>query len=100
MKRKDTWDLYIGNMEANVSEHQIVEYLKGQEITVRKCVLVSSKLEGTKSARVTVSMQDKDKALRPEVWPEFVRVRSWVIKPRWASEAVGRNMGQDDGNQN
>ena len=36
VKRKDTWDIYVGNMDVNVSESQIVEYLKNKEISVRK----------------------------------------------------------------
>ena len=59
-------------------------------------MLLASKVEGTQSARVTISLEHKDKALMPE----FVRVRSWVMKPRWASETVSRNIAQDGRSQN
>ena len=94
-KRKDTWDLYVGNVDVDVTKSQIVDYLKKQEISDRKCILLTSKVQGTKSARVTISLEDKDRALRPELWPEFVRVRSWVIKPRWALEKGGSNLVGD-----
>ena len=69
-----------------VSETQVLDYLKGRSIDVKKCHLLSSKVRGTCSARVSVSLEHKDKVHDPDSWPEHVRVRSWIIRPRWATK--------------
>ena len=85
MRKKDTWDLYVGNLQEDVSESVIVSYLKENEIEVQSCYMLSSKIKGTKSARVRIVQKDKEKVLTPSFWPQHVRVRSWVMKPGWAS---------------
>ena len=80
-RRKSTWDIYVGNLEESVSESQIVDFLKDQSVVVEKCLLLPSKIRGTKCARITVPLEHRDTVLVPEFWPEFVRVRSWVIRP-------------------
>ena len=95
IRKRYTWDLYVGNLEETVSEVQIIEYLKKQNVQVRKCVVLQAKERGTKSARITIPLEDKERALMPEFWPEFIRVRSWVIRPRWASQTYSQDINQD-----
>ena len=90
-KVKDTWDLYVGNIAENVGEEVIADYLRKNGVEPRACYMFSSKVRGTKSARIRVSMEDKERTLMPEFWPEFVRVRSWIIRPRWASQPSSQN---------
>ena len=85
-RKRDTWNIYVGNLVEGVSETQVLDYLKGRSIDVKKCHLLSSKVRGTCSARVSVSLEHKDKVLDPDSWPEHVRVRSWIIRPRWATK--------------
>ena len=67
---RDTWDLYVGNITESVSDTQIVDYLKTNGVEARNCYVLNSKIRGTKSARVHIPLQEKDKALDPSFWPE------------------------------
>ena len=86
-RKRDTWDIYVGNL-VGVSETQLLDYLKSQSIEVKKCHLLSSKVRGTCSARLRVSIEHKEKALDPDCWPEHIGVRSWIMRPRWAAEDI------------
>ena len=81
-KARDTWDVYVGNLVDSVTETHVVEYTKRNGVEVRSCYMLKSKIYGTNSARIKVAIQDKDKILDSRFWPENVRVRSWVFKPR------------------
>ena len=76
MKRRDTWDIYVGNLKDDVTDTQIMEYLGAKEVVGKACYLLSSKIYGTKSARVRVDIESKDRVLESNFWPEHVRVRS------------------------
>ena len=85
-KKRDTWDFYVGNLIESVGESEIEGYLKDNGVDRKLCYILSSRIKGTRSARVRIMMKDKDTVLTPSFWPEHVRVRSWVIKPGWASQ--------------
>ena len=74
--------MYLGNLTESVSESQITEYLKGNGVEVKKCFIMKSNISGTKSARLSIPIEEKEKVLNASFWPKFVRVRSWVFKPK------------------
>ena len=82
--KKDTWDLYVANLQEDVCENDIENFLKGNSIDMRLCYLLPSKGKGTTSAQVRISLRDKDKVLTPSFRPLQVRVCLWVMKPGWA----------------
>ena len=86
--------VYVGNLVDSVTETHVVEYTKRNGVEVRSCYMLKSKIYGTNSARIKVAIQDKDKILDSSFWPENVRVRSWVFKPRWARQ--GSELSQDE----
>ena len=80
-KKRDSWDLYIGNLQMNTTELQITSYMKSSGVDVVKCLMLSSKKEGTKSARITIPSESKTVVFDSSFWPENVKVRSWVSFP-------------------
>ena len=53
------WDLYISNLQHNVSVSQIKEFLEGGAVQMKSCYILSSRVLKTKSGRVHVRMKDK-----------------------------------------
>ena len=71
--------------------------MKAKAVDTKMCYLLSSRIQGTKSARVRVSLECKEKVLDPGFWPQHVRVRSWLIRPRWANGVSSRSSFGEDG---
>ena len=66
-------DLYLGNLDLDVTENEIVEYIKEEtDIAVDKCILLNSKNPNCKSFKISVSFESRIRLLSPEIWPEGV----------------------------
>ena len=59
-RRRDTWDIYVGNLKEDVTELRIVEYLKDKGVEGKMCFLLPSRIQGTRSARVRVPLEFKN----------------------------------------
>lgn len=80
--RKPHWDIYVGNLEEDITKETIQEYLLEGGVTALQVFMLKSKVRNTVSARIRVCLEDRDKVLKAEFWPMFVKVRSWVFQPR------------------
>ena len=66
-------DLYLGNLDLDVTETEIIEYIKEEtDIPVDKCILLNSKNPNCKSFKISVSFESRIRLLSPEIWPEGV----------------------------
>ena len=64
-------------------------------IEVRDVFILSSKIQGTKSAKVRVAREHRDRAKSPEIWPQHCKIADWVNFKR-KSRPVGA-IGNDNG---
>ena len=78
---KDSWDLFISNLSEKVTDFQLKTYLQGHAMEVKDVWLLNSKKKGTKSAKVRIAIEHRNKAKEPEIWPRYTRVQDWVRKP-------------------
>ena len=71
-------DLYLGNLDLDVTENEIVEYIKEEtNISVDKCIPLISKNPNCKAFKISVSLESRMKLLSPEIWPEGVICRKF-----------------------
>ena len=71
-------DLYLGNLDLDVTETEIIEYIKEEtDIPVDKCILLNSKNPNCKSFKISVSFENRVLLLSPESWPEGVICRKF-----------------------
>ena len=71
-------DLYVGNCDLEVTPKTVSEYIhKEMNIVVQKCQLLASKNENSKSFKVTLKLNDRQKLLSSEVWPEGIICRKF-----------------------
>ena len=80
-KKRDYWDVYVGSLADDTTKLEIEGFLGENGVDVMQCWLLGSKIQSSLSARVRIPIQDREKVLDEEFWPEGVRVRSWVMKP-------------------
>ena len=71
-------DLYLGNLDLDVTENEIIEYVKEEtNISVDNCVSLNSKNPNCKAFKISVSLESRMKLLLPEIWPEGVICRKF-----------------------
>ena len=71
----------MGSLADDTTKLEIEGFLGENGVDVMQCWLLGSKIQSSLSARVRIPIQDREKVLDEEFWPEGVRVRSWVMKP-------------------
>ena len=71
-------DLYLGNLDLNVTENEIIEYIKEEtDISIDSCIPLSSRNPNCKAFKISVSFESRLKLLLPEIWPEGVICRKF-----------------------
>ena len=79
---KKQGDLYVGNCDLEVTTDSLSSYiLKETGIRVVACVELETRSTISKSFKVTLNMQERQKLLNPDVWPEEIICRKFY-KPR------------------
>ena len=89
--KKDSWDIYVGNLTEGSSRQTIQEYILEGGVTALQIYMLQSTIKGTVSARVRIPLEDRDKVLNSEFWPRFVKVRSWVFRPKPSQTTVNHD---------
>ena len=72
----------MSRLSLNSTPDKIKHHLQAQGIEVKDVYVFDSKIKGTKSARVRVCLEHREKAKHGNTWPEFTRVQDWIYKPK------------------
>ena len=89
---RDFWDISVSRLKETVTADKVRSHLHKFGIEVKDVFLLSSKIQGTKSAKVRVAREHKDRAKSPEIWPLHCKIADWVNfkrKNRPVSEITG-----------
>ena len=69
-------DLYIGNCDFDATVDSLAQYIvEEMKINVTNVEQLSSRIMSSKSFKVTVNMNDRQRLLSPDVWPEGIICR-------------------------
>ena len=71
-------DLYVGKCDKSVTIDTIMEYIKVEyDINVISCECLHNNRDDINSFKVTLSFEDRNKMLNPNLWPENILVRKY-----------------------
>ena len=73
-----TRDFFLYRVEKPATEQDIVDCLQDNEISAAKVVKISNSEARYCSFKITVALNDVGNILKPEIWPEGVRIRKFV----------------------
>ena len=71
-------DIYVGNLDVNVTVEAIVDYVKSDiGVSVEKCEALNSKNPNNSSFKLSLTLENRKKLLDPEAWPEGIICRKF-----------------------
>ena len=91
---KNYAELSISRLKDSVTSDKVKSHLHKHGIEVRDVFILSSKINGTKSAKVRVAVEQKERAKSPDIWPQHCRVADWVNFKKKAKPVNG--IGHDN----
>ena len=83
-----TSDIYVGNVDTNADVNDVIAYVNNEiGINAISCTELESQYKDRswKSFKLTVSIYDREKLLKSELWPQSVNVRKYY-NPRTKSQ--------------
>ena len=83
---KDFFDLFVSNLSETTTDFQLKTCLQGHAIEVKDVWLLNSKKKGTKSAKVRIAIEHRNKAKDAGIWSKHIHVKDWVRKPSTKSD--------------
>ena len=75
---RDYWDLSVSRLKETATADKVKTHLHKYGIEVKDVFILSSKIRGTKSAKVRVAREHRERAKSPDIWPQHCRVADWV----------------------
>ena len=75
---KDYWEISVTRLAESTTADKVKAHLQNKGIEVKEVFLLSSKIKGTKAAKVRVDVAHKERAKSPEFWPVHCRVSDWI----------------------
>ena len=71
-------DLYVGNLDVNVTVEAIVDYVKNDiGVAIEKCETLKSRNPNYSSFKLSLTLDNRNKLLVPEAWPEGIICRKF-----------------------
>ena len=68
----------MSRLKESVTADKVKSHLHKFGIEVKDVFILSSKIQGTKSAKVRVAREHKDRAKSPDIWPMHCKIADWV----------------------
>ena len=75
---RDFWDLSVSRLKETATADKVKSHLHKYGIEVKDVFILSSKIRGTKSAKVRVAREHRDRAKSPDIWPQHCKIADWV----------------------
>ena len=76
-------DVYVGNCDLNANVESMLQYIKDEiGIEAIECTSLATRNTRCKSFKVKLNMNDREKLLSPEAWPEDVICRKFYNPPK------------------
>ena len=75
---RDFWDISVSRLRETVTADKVKTHLHKHGIEVKDVFILSSKIKGTKAAKVRVALEQRDRVKSPEIWPQHCKVADWV----------------------
>ena len=83
---RDYVEVFVSRLSESSTIDKVKCHLHDHGIEVKDVFLLNSKRKGTKSAKVRVALEHRDKVKDENVWPLHCRVQDWVPSSKRTSE--------------
>jgi hypothetical protein len=80
--KKDFWEVSVSHLEETTIADQVKSHLHQHGIKVRDVWVFASKIKGTKSSRVRITLEQRERIKDPKVWPLGCIIQDWIKKPK------------------
>ena len=85
---KDHFEVFVSRLKETTTSDLVKRHLHEQGIEVKDVFILNSKRQGTKSAKIRVALEHKERVKNGNIWPLHCRVQDWTPKPKSARQPV------------
>ena len=82
LQTRDFWQFSVTRLEETTTEDAVRRHLHNAGIEVKEVWMLSSKIKGTKTAKIRVAKEHRDRAKCATLWPLYSQIRDWEFGPR------------------
>ena len=79
---RDYWQFSVTRLDEKTTDDAVRRALHRAGVEVRDVWMLKSKFRGTKTAKIRVAREHRDKAKNRELWPLYCQIRDWEFGPR------------------
>ena len=88
---RDYWDISVSRLKESTTADKVKTHLHKFGIEVKDVFILTSKIRGTKAAKVRVALEQKDRVKSADIWPQHCKVADWINFRRKANHKDGSN---------
>ena len=85
--KRDYWEIGVTRLKEGTTVESVKTHCQNKGFEAKEVFVFPSKIKGTVTAKIRVSLDHKELALSGTSWPSHIRVSSWTNK----SKAFKRN---------
>ena len=79
---KNHWIVFVSCLSESTTDEKVLRHLQDNGIEVKDVFLLNSKRKGTKSAKVRVAIEHRDRVKDENIWPLHCRVQDWIMQKK------------------
>ena len=79
---RDYWQFSVTRLEEQTTDDAVRRHLHSAGIEVKDIWMLGSKLKGTRTAKIRVAKEHKERAKDPSLWPVHCQIRDWEFGPK------------------
>ena len=79
---RDFWQFSVSRLKETTTDDAVRRHLQSAGIEVREVWMLASKFKGTKTAKIRVAKEHKDRAKSASIWPVHCQIRDWEFGPK------------------
>ena len=82
LRSRDFWQFSVTRLEATTTDDAVRRHLHNAGIEVKEVWMLGSKIKGTKTAKIRVAKEHRERAKSAALWPVHCQIRDWEFGPR------------------
>ena len=87
-KPRDYWEIFVSRLKETTTADQVKRHLHENGIEVKDVYLLNSKRIGTKSAKIRVALEHRNRVKEENVWPMHCCVQDWAAPAKAARKSA------------
>ena len=84
---RDYWQFSVTRLEERTTDDAVRRVLHSAGVEVQEVWMLNSKFRGTKTAKIRVAREHREKAKNQSIWPIHCQIRDWEFGRKKADSA-------------